>query len=76
MEVFHKVQQRMCDELKLSMQQAIDQFNVALETNEGVEQGEDNVKKIAHMFKLIDMQAEGMKFYTNFIMLGKHSQNQ
>ena len=25
------------------------------------------------MFKLINMQQEGMKFYTNFIMLGKHT---
>lgn len=24
------------------------------------------------MFKLIEMEEEGMKFYTNFIMLGKH----
>ena len=31
------------------------------------------MKKIAHMFKMIEMQEEGMKFYTNFIMLGKHT---
>jgi hypothetical protein len=24
------------------------------------------------MFKMIEMEEEGMKFYTNFIMLGKH----
>jgi hypothetical protein len=45
----------MCDELKLSMQKAIDQFNVAIDTNTSMEHAEDNVKKIAHMFKLIDM---------------------
>lgn len=50
---------------------AIDAFNKELE-NEGQSQtGEENVKKIAKMFKDIEMQEEGMKFYTNFIMLGK-----
>jgi hypothetical protein len=53
------------------MQIAIDQYNQVSEEEQ--EEGEDNVKKIAHMFKLINMQQEGMKFYTNFIMLGKHS---
>lgn len=28
------------------------------------------IKKIAHMFKIIDMEEEGMRFYTNFIMIG------
>lgn len=60
------------------MEIAIDQFNVELETTSqgstpGNRTGEENVKKIAHMFKLINLQEEGMKFYTNFIMLGKHN---
>ena len=65
----------MCQELKDSMQVAIDQFNNELEasqTQEGHHGGEEHVKTIAHMFKLINMQEEGMRFYSNFIMLGKH----
>jgi len=74
--VFSKIQERMCQELKDSMQVAIDQFNNELEasqTQEGHQGGEEHVKTIAHMFKLINMQEEGMRFYSNFIMLGKHN---
>lgn len=68
----------MCDQLKISMQVAIDQFNEDLEKGESNEEphsksGEQNVKRIAKMFKDISMQEEGMKFYTNFIMTGQHS---
>ena len=55
------------------MQVAIDEYNKELETSqqsEGHQGGEETIKTIAHMFKLINMQEEGMKFYTNFIMLG------
>ena len=77
-QVFKKIQQRICHELKEQMQVAIDLFNMELEEqvkeNEANQtDGEENVKKIAHMFKLINMHEEGMKFYTNFIMVGKHS---
>jgi hypothetical protein len=61
----------MCDQLKISMQMAIDQFNKELENENHPQIGEANVKRIAKMFKEIHMQEEGMKFYTNFIMLGK-----
>lgn len=56
--VFSKIQERMCQELKDSMQVAIDQFNNELEasqTQEGHQGGEEHVKTIAHMFKLINM---------------------
>jgi hypothetical protein len=52
------------------MQKAIDQFNQDLA--DGNEGGEERVQRIAKMFKDIQMQEEGMKFYTNFIMLGKN----
>lgn len=88
-DVFMKIKNRLCEVLKDSMQIAIDQFNEELEKQNGSQgsdqiqsrdspsnpqaQGEEQVKRIAHMFKLINMQEEGMKFYTNFIMLGKHN---
>ena len=54
------------------MELAIDQYNKELDENEYDEcvekQGEEKIKKIAQMFKLIEMEEEGMKFYTNFIM--------
>lgn len=71
--MFKRIQDRMCQELKDSMQVAIDEYNKELETSqqsEGHQGGEETIKTIAHMFKLINMQEEGMKFYTNFIMLG------
>ena len=56
------------------MQTAIDQYNKQLENDEDASNdGEENVKKIAHMFKLINMQKEGMNFYSNFILFGKHN---
>jgi len=57
MQVFNKIQQRICHELKESMQQAIDSYNSELETtsNDSEQKGGAAVKKIAHMFKLINM---------------------
>ena len=66
----------MCEQLKISMQEAIDQFNIELESEGQPLSGEDNVKRIAKMFKDIKMNEEGMKFYTNFIMLGKSNVGQ
>lgn len=36
--------------------------------------GEAMIKQVAHMFKIIGMEEDGMRFYTNFIMIGQHSQ--
>ena len=73
--VFKRIQERMCQELKDSMQVAIDHYNQELESSQQAdgESSEEHIKTIAHMFKLINMQEEGMKFYTNFIMLGQHN---
>lgn len=45
------------------MQKAIDHFNQK-------EEGEEQVKKIASLFKVIDLEIEGMQFYIAFIFTG------
>lgn len=42
---------------------AIDHFNQK-------EEGEDQVKKIASLFKVINLEQEGMQFYIAFIFTG------
>ena len=58
------------------MRTAIDDHNVQLENDGEDILGQENVKKIANMFTLIGMRDEGMKFYTNFIMVGTLQKNQ
>lgn len=52
-QVYEKIKARVCEELKWSMERAIDQYNQELESENQSTQGEQNVKQIAHMFKLI-----------------------
>lgn len=60
--------------MKEAMHTVIELYNKELESNPEAPTGEESVKRLAHMFKLIDMENEGIKFYTNFIMVGKHNQ--
>ena len=66
------------------MEIAIDRYNQELDESDNSPSGfagsstamagEAMIKQVAHMFKIIGMEEDGMRFYTNFIMIGQHSQ--